>query len=178
MAFTFIVEDGTIVAGANSYISLVEAMAYLEVDARALAIWEALPDDTDREKLLVLATRYLDENWQWFGRRTGPCLDPPEVQKLKWPRMGMRDSEGMCIASNVIPDELKAATAQLAVWLKSNDGNESMEMESIKRFRSDEVEIEWQDGFDGRTAPEFLTKLLRCFGYGPNDRGFKPIIKV
>lgn len=178
MAFTFTVEDGTIVAGANSYLSLADAKAILEVDFRAYPIWNALPDDETKQKMLVMATMYLEDNWHWFGRRTGPLLTPPVAQPLKWPRTGMKDCEGNCIAENVIPSEVKRAVAQLAIWLRENDGNEQLESEGIKRFRSDEVEIEWQDGYSGRVAPEFASKLLKCLGYGPNDRGFKPIVKV
>jgi hypothetical protein len=177
MAFTFTVEDGTIVADANSYVALADADDILAADAKKEAIWAALADDVAREKQLVMATAYLDDNFQWFGHKTGPCLDPPEDQALKWPRRGMRDAEGACIGDGVIPKELKKATVYLAIWLLDNDADESLETEQIKRFRSDEVEIEFQDGYSGRLAPAFLTKLLRCFGYGPNDRGFKNIVK-
>jgi len=177
MAFTFVVEDGTIVANANSFVTVEDATAILEIDFRVGPVWAALSED-DQQKSLVMATMYLEDNWQWFGKRTGPLLDPPEEQPLKWPRTGMKDCEGNCIAANVIPTEVKRATAQLAMWLRNNDGNEQLEAEGIKRFRSDEVEIEWQDGYAGRVAPEFLSKLLKCFGYGPNDRGFKPIVRV
>lgn len=178
MAFTFIVEDGTIVLNANSYASLADADNFLIADAKTYAVWTGLADDTAREMQLVMATSYLDDNYQWFGHKTGPGLTPPEDQVLKWPRRGMVDCEGTCISDSVIPRELKKACVLLAVWLLSNDGNETMEAEQIKRFRSDEVEIEFQDGYSGRLAPAFLTKLLRCFGYGPNDRGFKHIVKV
>jgi len=171
MAFTFIVEDGTIVANANSYVSVEEADDTLEIDFRLNGIWSEF-DQATKELKLAQATRYLDDNYQWFGRRT-----EPSVQPLKWPRCGMRDCEGNCIGPNVMPSELKRATAQLAVWLHSNDGNETMEAQGVKRFRSEEMEIEWQEGYWGRSAPEFLSRLLICFGWGPNDRGFKPILR-
>lgn len=171
MAFTFIVEDGTIVANANSYVAVMEADDILAIDFRQNAIWSVL-DTPTKELMLAQATRYLDDNYNWFGRRTEPT-----TQALKWPRSGMKDCEGNCIGLNVIPSELKRATAQLAVWLRSNDGNEQMETQGVKRFRSEEMEIEWQEGYWGRYAPEFLSKLLICFGWGPNDRGFKPILR-
>lgn len=171
MAFTFIVEDGTIVANANSYLTVAEADDILVLNFQQNAIWSAL-DETDKELMLASSTRYLDDNYQWFGQRT-----EPGVQPLKWPRINMVDCEGNCIGANVIPGELKRAAAQLSVWLRSNDGNGQMDGAGVRRFRSEEVEIEWQDGYYGRVAPEFLSRLLICFGYGPNDRGFKPIIR-
>lgn len=171
MAFTFTVEDGTIVAGANSFVSVEEADDIILLDFRLQAVWSIL-DLPTKELLLAQATRYLNDNYQWFGRRT-----EPQTQPLKWPRTGMKDCEGNCIGPNVIPSELKSATAQLGVWLRTNDPNEKMEAEGVKRFRSEEMEIEWQAGYWGRYAPEFLSKLLICFGWGPNDRGFKPITR-
>jgi len=171
MAFAFIVEDGTIVPNANSFVSVEDADDILAIDFRQNAIWTLL-DQTDKELSLAAATRYLDENYQWFG-----CQVEPRVQSLSWPRKGMRDKEGNCIAEGVIPEELKNATCYLAVWLRTNNGQEAMDSEGIKRFRSEELEIEFQAGFGGRVAPEFLSRLLICFGWGPNDRGFKPIIR-
>lgn len=171
MAFAFIVEDGTIVANANSYLTVAEADDILAIDFRQNAIWSAL-SEPDKELMLASATRYLDDNYQWFGKQT-----EPRVQPIKWPRTGMRDAEGNYIGINVIPGELKRATAQLAVWLRTNDGNDQLDSAGVRRFRSEEVEIEWQDGYYGRVAPEFLSRLLICFGYGPNDRGFKPIVR-
>lgn len=170
MAFTFIVEDGSIVPGANSFVSVAEADAILEVDFRKSPAWNALEQE-DKEKMLVSATFYLEDNYQWHGQKV------EADQPLSWPRTGMRDKEGMCIAPGVIPKEIKRATAYLAVWLRDNDGDEALNSNGIKRFRSEEVEIEWQANFEGRTAPEFLSRLLICFGYGPNDRGFKKIVR-
>jgi hypothetical protein len=170
MAFTFTVEDGTIVPGANSYLTVAEADDILALDFRKTPEWNALTE-ADKELMLSAATLYLEDNYLWLGSRV--AADQP----LAWPRFGMKDKEFNCIAPGIIPRELKRATAQLAVWLRTNDGNEAMDNEGIRRFRSDDLEIEWQDGYYGRTAPEFLSRLLVCFGYGPNDRGFKPITR-
>lgn len=170
MAFTFTVEDGSIVPDANSFVSVVEADDILAIDFRKTPEWNALVEE-DKQLMLAAATRYLEDNYLWYGRKVEPD------QPLAWPRYGMEDKERMCIAPGVIPKELKRAVAQLAVWLRTNDGNEMLDGEGIRRFRSDDIEIEFQDGYYGRTAPEFLSRLLVCFGTGPNDRGFKPITR-
>lgn len=170
MAFTFTVEDGSNVPGANSYVTVAEANDILAIDNDDIALWEAL-DEAGRELALAKATRYLDDNYVWYGHKTY------RDQFLKWPRRGMRDEEGHCIADMIIPIELKRATARLSMWLKRNDGDSMMNVEGLKRFRSDDVEIEWQAGASVPKGPDFLSKLLLVFGTGPNDRGFKPILR-
>jgi hypothetical protein len=183
MALTIVVEDGTIVAGANSYLSVAEADAILEVDFRQWKVWDAQDADM-KVQLLLMATRWLDENMEWNGSVTQPAdpdADPPVVaQPLDWPRKYMKDCAGNCLADSLIPDELKKATAYLAVWLFSNDSDEILAQVGIKRFRNDTIEIEWQDAFTGTSAtlqPPFLKRLLGCLGIGPGELGFKPIIR-
>jgi hypothetical protein len=172
MAITLIVEDGTLVANANTYISLEEATAYLEIDPRLGPIWAAMVDDEKRNQMLVFATRWLDENYQWFGAQV------TKTQALRWPRCGMNDGE-FCVPSTIIPPALKHAVAQTAVWLFVTDPDEAADSVGIKRFRNDTIEIEWQDNFSGQTGvPKWMSRLLRVFGIGPGDRGFKPIVRV
>lgn len=183
MALVIVVEDGTIVTGANSYLSVADADAIIEVDFRLWPIWDARDTET-KEQLLMLATRYLDEWYIWNGRKVqlaDPDAVPPVVaQRLQWPRKGVRDCSGCAIGEGVIPEELQKATAYLAVWLWLHDPEAIFEQSGIKRFRNDTVEIEWQDNFGGISSsmqPSFFTRLLECFGTGPGERGFKPIIR-
>lgn len=76
----FIVEDGTGVAGANSYATVAFADAYFE--ERGNAVWAAVPDDPTKEKYLVQATDYIENI---FGRRfLGEMMETD--QALSWPR--------------------------------------------------------------------------------------------
>lgn len=181
MALTLVVEDGSIVTGANAYLDATEADAILEVDFRLWPIWNALTAD-EKAQRLIMSTRFLDKNFIWFGLRVQPAdpdATPPVVaQPLQWPRKGMRDCEGNCIPETLIPDDLKEAVAYFAVWLHGNDPDEAFDQAGIKRFRNDTVEIEWQDNFSGQSGfPAFLTRLLQCFGTAPGERGFRPIIR-
>lgn len=177
MALTLIVEDGTIVANANSYLSVAEADSILEIDFRMWAVWN--PQATElKEQLLMMATRWLDETYSFYGSRAdNDENEPPVIQALEWPRSGARDCAGQCIADAVIPIEIRKATAYAAVWLFTNDPAEIDSQAGIKRFRNFESEIEWQDGWIGTVQPGFLTRLLQCLGDGPGDLGFKPIIR-
>ena len=101
---SLIIENGTIVAGANSYVSITEAKAY--ASARALS----LPTlDADIEPLLISAMDYLEsKRAQYQGTKTNPAN-----QALQWPRTGVY-IDCVEIASDVIPKELKDAQCRLA----------------------------------------------------------------
>lgn len=170
MPFELIVEDGSIVEGANSYVGLDEADRYLDIDPRGGPKWAGLEEE-ERERLLAYATRYIDENYIFAGRPT------TREQELKWPRRGMTDIDGYHVADAVIPRELRHATAQLAVWLDANDPAGQGSETGIKRFRNEEVEMEWQDGHEFRELPNHVTRLLAAFGTGPGQRGQRRIIR-
>lgn len=97
-----IVEDGTIVANANSYMTVAEYKTYW------LNRNETICDnDPDIEGALVVSTQYLDDN----------CFKGSIVsdsQSLSWPRSNAYDKEGRLIANTVIPQALKNALAEYA----------------------------------------------------------------
>ena len=82
MAFTFTVEDGSVVDGANSYATIAEADDYYAVDSNFFATWDALAD-ADKEKLLAWGTRILDQRVRWNGSKTDT------TSSLRWPRSGV-----------------------------------------------------------------------------------------
>lgn len=114
---TLVVEDGTGVAGADSYISLADATTYHANMANAA--WAAVADDPTREALLRQATQYLTSLYRlrWAGvRRTS-------AQTLDWPRydVAMPDAPmgyGSLPAFypyDKVPDEVRHACAELAL---------------------------------------------------------------
>jgi hypothetical protein len=76
-----IVEDGTGLAGAESFISLAGASSYHT--ARGNAAWAALASDAVREQALRKATDYMEQVYRlrWAGSRV------TTVQALSWPRI-------------------------------------------------------------------------------------------
>jgi len=105
MALT--VEDGTIVANADSYISLADATAYHN-DYGSPVEWSAATT-SQRESALRQATAYLDDFYKWKGVRS--TID----QSLHWPRYGVIDTDNYQIAATTIPVGLKRATAVAAL---------------------------------------------------------------
>ncbi|WP_237332568.1 DnaT-like ssDNA-binding protein, partial [Salmonella enterica] len=104
-----VVEDGSIVAGADSYLSL--------EDARALAAkyGYALPaDDTEAEAALRNGAMYVGlQEPAMCGRRVSA------TQSLSFPRTGI-SLYGFPVASNVIPDQVKLA--QLIAGVEYGNG--------------------------------------------------------
>jgi hypothetical protein len=112
---SLVVEDGTGLATAESYISVADASTYHT--ARGNAAWAALASDTVREQCLRKATDYMVAVFRdvWQGSRTYA-----DTQALCWPRYEVV-IEGVCLANNVIPDTIKRACAELALKSATED---------------------------------------------------------
>lgn len=120
---TLVVEDGTQVATANSYLSVGDAQLYF--DARLYPdAWNAFDPDK-KSAALQWSTKLIDANTQWKGWRTGT------VQALEWPRIYVPDARvspwhwsydplapwpqhGAVYPPNAIPKLLKDAVAEMA----------------------------------------------------------------
>ena len=109
-----IVEDGSIVAGAESYITVADATAYFL--ARGNAVWAALASDTVREQLLRKATDYMVARYglRWKGERVN------EGQALDWPR-SCAYANGFLLDSDSVPLKVRHACAELAVRASEGD---------------------------------------------------------
>jgi hypothetical protein len=107
MAATFVIEDGSIVAGANAYCSVAEALQYHENHGNP-AEWTGATQ-SDQEEAIRQATQYLDMTYKWQGLRTS------SEQVLDWPRSGVVVYEQFGLDSDAIPQELKDACAYLAL---------------------------------------------------------------
>lgn len=169
---TLVVETGAGLSTANSYLTAAEALAILDVKPTQLAAFSALSAQ-DQDNYLIWASGWLDDYMDWKGYKT------VEASALRWPRCGVYDCDGVAVGENTIPEQLKQATAELAVWLINSSaagsgGNASNLPEGIKRVKADVVEIEFFDGgsADSQSGSDLLPVntrfLLRCFG--------KPII--
>lgn len=118
MASTLIVEDGTGVAGADSFVTLEECTAWSEkYYGHALTGSDAVKDAALRRAAAWLSTYLANASsiagfagkYKWKGERTFG-----RGQSLAWPRTGVTDAEGIEIGSNEIPEEVKTAQHILA----------------------------------------------------------------
>ncbi|MFP4104820.1 MAG: DnaT-like ssDNA-binding protein [Phycisphaerae bacterium] len=153
---SIIVEDGSVVNGANSYASESDLSDY--ADARGKTI-EGTP-----ETLLIRAMDFLEAQ-SFIGVKAN------QHQPLQWPRDAVV-IDGWAYTPSVLPDELK--TAQLAIALAIDEGSDPLEAlepgVKRKRVKADTVEseTEYRDGAASRTTslsiPAALKKLIRGGG--------------
>lgn len=158
MAFAFVVETGAGLATATSYVSADEANDYFEVNADAAADWFTLDDDK-RELYLAWATRLLDQKTDWKG------YPATATQALRWPRTGVTTRDGVAIGSNVIPINLRQATAELARYLIANDPSQGQDADNFKKIVVDVIEIEFQDGTAQPEFPALINAILTGLGF-------------
>lgn len=118
-----IVEDGTIVAGAESYISVANADSYH--DKRGNSAWDAV---ADKEAMLRRATDYMVQNYRasWKGVRVSAN------QALDWPRsavylQGTSIYPETALSSSVVPLEIQNACAELALRAAAEDLNPDLD---------------------------------------------------
>ena len=127
-----IVEDGSIVANANSYLSLVDAQSIVDNLGYTATLTEAN----------VLRGMAMLNMLHWCGYRV-----EPETQPLPWPRVQMFYPDGRGIGSTTIPPELKTALAVLAYEINAgNDPASVTGQGAVKREKVDVIEVEYADG--------------------------------
>lgn len=163
-----IVEDGTIVANADSYMTVAEFKTY----------WlgrndTVCNDDPSIEASLVISTQYIDDNCF-----KGSIVS--DAQSLAWPRSKVYDKEGRLIASNVIPQSLKNALAeyakrQLSESIAPDPSNSGDVTYQRDKLGSMETETHYQEDSSTTTkkfplADNWLKGLICNGGFGQVTR--------
>lgn len=153
-----VIEDGTVVAGANSYVSAAEIVAY--ASARGVTI-----SASDAEMSAVLAMDYLES---FRSRYKGTKVSA--TQPLQWPRKDVV-IDGADFPSNEIPKELKSAQCQSCIEIANgfelmpSTDNFAVSMEKV-----DVITVQYATGGSGQSpsatlpaAPKFpaVDALLR-----------------
>lgn len=160
MAISIIVEDGTQVANANSYVSISDARIYAA--NRGVVVPSA---DDDLAVMLIKAADYLEAQSELYkGERTS------EDQSLQWPRIDAY-LYNVLIPSNVIPKSLISAQIQLAFIVNAGlelQPNVTPDM-YVKREKVGPIETEYTDPLQIGIIPIFTAVnalLLPLFSSG------------
>ncbi|MCR5699658.1 MAG: hypothetical protein K6G52_08455 [Treponemataceae bacterium] len=111
-----IVENGTGLADANSYVSVEFADDYFS--ARGVSEWDDLETEV-KEQLLIKATDFVDNIYEWYGKKEF------EQQALRFPRVDICDYEGAKITG--IPTCLKQAVCDASLISKNGELFETAE---------------------------------------------------
>lgn len=152
-----IVEDGSNVENANSYVTEAELSEY--ATARGITL------TTASEQLLILSMDYI-EALEYKGIKTY------EEQPLQWPRYNVT-VDGYWLDSDEIPKELKAG--QMATAIAIDQGNSPLQTvgRSTKREKVDVLEVEYMDGSSiNTTDPNITNSLKKLLKGGSNGTSF------
>lgn len=111
---SLIVEDGTGISTAESYISV--ANADTRMTALGLTNWGTL-STTEKEQALRRATQHMLQAYRgrWKGTRV------TSTQALDWPRYVTDYVDGHPVQSNVVPTDVAKACADLALKAAAGD---------------------------------------------------------
>lgn len=156
-----IVEDGTIVANANAYISLLDADLYH--DARGNDRWKEA-SIANREAAIIKATDYLDFAYDWEGVRSSA------TQSLEWPRAGVVSADHMIVPGDSIPAAIERACAELALRALDGDlmGDESRGG-AVTEETVGPITVKYEQGAIAGTVYRSIDKIVAGLYFG---RGF------
>lgn len=143
---SLIIEDGSQVANANSFVTDAEYTTYST--ARGLTVGATV---SDREQELIKAVDYLQsvEN-SLQGYRSS------STQELIYPRQGVT-LYGYVLASDKIPKELKNAQMEAAIYATSGSLLANTTNNNIKSEKLDTLEVEYFKG--GNSTNTQLTRV-------------------
>ena len=151
----FIVEDGSIVENANSYLTVAESNQLMYFDIYRFADWEGRPD-AEKEKRLVMATSYLDTAFEFAGRRVST------EQALDWPRRDIYSAEhGGFLPDDAIPKNIKLATIELAIWFTERESSDYSGGDNIDMLRTEDIEMTFDTAQTTSVLPQKVLLLLR-----------------
>ena len=133
-------------ANANSYITLAQADAYVEamINSTDVSKWDTGTDD-NRNRALAAAAERLDRE-RFLGARA------TDTQARQWPRTGVRKPDTYVntyatgfpfrisedyFTDTEIPDQIKRAQIELAVYLKNN--TDGISLSGLNDFKSVQI---------------------------------------
>ncbi|MEE8551511.1 MAG: DnaT-like ssDNA-binding protein [Gemmatimonadota bacterium] len=100
-AANLVVEDGTGLDDANSYVSIADADAYaFDRQVGPFIAW-LQANESNKVAALITATQYVDLRWQYVGTITVEDTGSGDPQALKWPRGPAIDADGIDVSDEV-----------------------------------------------------------------------------
>lgn len=142
-----IVEDGSVVTGANSYADEATIEAYLT--ARGHTFTAIVEADVLRAMIYI-------DSLPWKGTRYD------EDQELAWPRDGVYDADDFLIETDEIPDKVIYALCEAAY--KENQSSGTLlpdEERTVIRQTVDVITTEYERGSSQLTKFNVITRLLK-----------------
>jgi regulator of protease activity HflC (stomatin/prohibitin superfamily) len=143
---TLIIEDGSIVTGANSYVSAAEYIAW--ADAREIEYSSTL-----LESQILRSMDYI-ESLPFAGQKS------TQDQPLQWPRVGVV-VDGYDIDHNEIPEQLRKAVYE-SVKAESEGVSQLLNVErQTARERVGEIEVEYSSSSGSSTSVIAIQRAVK-----------------
>jgi hypothetical protein len=157
VALQFVVEDGTGLSNATSYVAEADADQYFDnrPNHASISYWSAA-SSAEKQGALVEATAYLDSHYIWAsGVKTA------KANALDWPRLGAYDAEGYEILTTEIPQRLQDACCELAIRILAGEtlmGDTSPLLDSAQ---IGPLSVDFASGSPQTTSYTWVNELLR-----------------
>ena len=142
---TIIVEDGTVVPGANSYASEAELTTYAA--DRGITLTAAT------DVLLIKAMDYI-ESLSFIGTKFS------EGQALQWPRSNVY-IDGFYFVPTIIPPALQTGQIATALAIDSDNSPLATVGRSTKREKVDVIEVEYMDSAAAQPIVKTINAAMR-----------------
>lgn len=175
MAITLIIEDGSIVDGANTYVDALGTVAadYFEAHLYA-ATWTAATDE-QKKAAVVQATRTIDSLISWQGRKTD------QDQPRQWPRYQVF-AEGFLVPDDAVPVRVVEATLEMAMaLLERNRLADSAATQGVNELKLGQGALELvltpDKTTDLKAIPDIVRMLLEPYGVAKGG-GMIPIYRA
>lgn len=169
-----IVEDGSGLADAEAYVSVADATTY-HTNMGNSAAWAAVGVTAVQEAMLRRATNYMRN--RYYGMWEGSAV--ASTQRLDWPRSGVPTRDGgSAIASNIVPEDVKAACAELALKAFSADLMPDSS-QAVKREKVGPLEVEYDEFSPSSPAYLAIDAMLAPFLLPGSQPGVNvPLMRV
>ena len=171
-----LVEDGTGVEGADSYVTFNSAELYFETRLHS-EDWIDETDDDKKEAALRSATFWLDTRVAWYGEPVN--LDPAY---LRWPRSGVTTTEGFEFPSDEIPSFLKKATYELAIHLLRQDRTVASDTRGLDEVQVDVIRLKFNpeasEGSYNEMFPSTVTSIIKPYGRVTSGTSVKRLVRT
>ena len=170
MAVTVTVEDGSIVADANSYASIATITAWVLTNPHDTT-WSDLTD-AQKNGYAVWSCRILNEQMDWDGWQTS------DSQALDLPRSGMTDKNGNFIENNEIPNEVINAQCELARLLAIEDRTADNGMLGFKEIGVGSIKLVADKSDRPSILAPSVYSMVRWFGSKTVLKGTSRTVRV
>jgi len=170
VAVTVIVEDGSVVANANSYVTIATVTEWALTNPHD-STWAALTD-AQKNGYAVMACRVLNEQMAWDGWQTDAD------QSLDLPRSGMTDKNGNAIDSDEIPTAVQNAQCELARLLAIGDRTADNDMAGFKEIGVGSIKLVADKSDRPAVMADAVWNMISPFGSKAISKGISRVIRI